>query len=334
MNKTNLKKFKGGIGKYSYDELLEITNECFLEINNKEIPTIYIIPDKIGSPAVIDSMFFNIIKPFNAIYIPEYIFYILKKEEIQAIIGHEIGHFYHYINPISRSIFIFYLFLVLFFIYAINIHISVMISFILPTIFIFHNFIFRFESKNYEYLADYFSAKKYGTLNLINSIISIKKYIEIVESINESILNKIKNNKMLITEDYNKIFEDVYNKSMEKLKSKTNIEIKADEILDEKQITKYERKISKIKLYFDNKKIKKNLNENQYKFDNNIVDWNKFDLNKNYRIDKDEYKKIIDLIITNKDVRFFNDLSELEKYNKSHPILAKRLLFLYKNLNI
>ena len=74
------------IGEYHLEEINTIINEVThpLRLNHEEIPNLYITKKKDLTAFSINLSILNFIKRFNAIYISEDAFYILKKDELRA----------------------------------------------------------------------------------------------------------------------------------------------------------------------------------------------------------------------------------------------------------
>ena len=87
---------------YSKQEIINLIRPILQEYKNKEIPAIYILKLKILNAITIDTYLVNFFKPFNAVYITESMFAYLTKDEIRAILYHELGHFYRYIYADMR----------------------------------------------------------------------------------------------------------------------------------------------------------------------------------------------------------------------------------------
>lgn len=343
--KTPMGKVKSEkIGQYYTKDIKIMISKIFENYKNKELPEIYII-DEYDSAYVIDIYVFNFLKPINAIYLPIYYFNILKFDEIKAIIGHELGHFYKYILPLKRFIFPLNLFLCLipvFSLYFMNIFKEYFL-FIYLFLFIPYSFIIQktitFQSKNAEYLSDYYSAKLFGKLNFINSLIVLSKHDEVLEYLQEKILVSIKNHNDISIKNFAFIFSQVINLTPYEVFSKYELDKIVNDFFKSAKVKKFRKKLSKLKVKQEIQCIDlilESLNSNDFKVDDDkIIDWSEFDfIKKNYRIEEDEYNYLIKSITKNLDKQLVGSLSDSDsKFNNLHPSLRKRILFLDKNIS-
>jgi Zn-dependent protease with chaperone function len=85
------------------------TSEAFSEA--RELPNIYLIESKEGNAKVANSLLLNFIRPLNALYMNTYLLHALSREELRAVIAHEMAHFYRYMSPYARHRIGMYLFI-------------------------------------------------------------------------------------------------------------------------------------------------------------------------------------------------------------------------------
>lgn len=343
LKKTRLQKSnEHHIGKYTVSEIQNIVKSLFKEYGKREIPNIYIYKSKEAELFVNNSLIFNFFRPFNAIYISSVTFHILEKDELKALISHELGHFYQYTMPLDRASSLLQLFIGLLPVALYN--------FIgidnLYFIFIFWGIsflLFRYLASligmnhefTLEYLSDYWAAKRHGKITLINGLLLISKSTEIIEIIYELILENLKDNDKLSHKSFDEITIIVMKKLPTRLMTtKETIDFvrdvfKTDEVkalekdLDNKDLEEKESFISdQLRIYEDKENYQ-------------LLDWNLFDFNKkDLKIDEIEYPKLIETILKNPEGQMFNLVYDHEENteNESHPTIANRILFLEKNV--
>jgi Zn-dependent protease with chaperone function len=327
------------IGNFSKNDLSILLNLIFKEFKNQELPAIYIIRDKLTSPFVIDTYLFNFKKNVNAIYLPEYLFFILNTEELKSIILHEIGHFKKYMLPLERFIFplIFFIFLSPIYIYYFF-HLYLFLPLYFISIFIlFYNQknIFYEKSTTQEYLSDFFSAERVGVLNCINGLNALIKYNEAIEYIRKQILLYIKKDKRLSVKLYSILLENIALTIPYRIYSKKKILKLINNYMSSDEIKKYYRDLSEHKIKKEDQSIDSMLVFNFMSDDIESADWSKFDnyiVNK--KIEEEEYNDLIKYLKKNTDKVLFRETNE-DRFsaimNGSHPLVRNRILFLHKN---
>jgi Zn-dependent protease with chaperone function len=149
---------------------------------------------------VINIYLLNFISPANAVYITKKSFNCLTREEIKALLFHEMGHFNKYIydeNKILKSGL--FLFLIMPFAFTVLVHgFLFKVGFVLLAITIIVVIWSKLRnSKDYdnhvlEYLSDLYAAEKEGLLNTVNMLITLAKENVVPKEKDKSkILNKI-----------------------------------------------------------------------------------------------------------------------------------------------
>ncbi len=330
------------IGKYSAAEIKTLINEVFQPYKNREIPNIYVIYRGGTTATVSNSIIFNRIKALNAIFISKPLFHILEKNELKALISHELGHFYGYTPPLGSARMFYFVLIGLcpVYIYA-NSGDSTIWSFVgLWVFFFFALFIFFAlllfpRGKMVEYLCDYYAAERYGKLNVINALLTLAKRGEFEEIIMELVVKKIKKDNELSMAKLITIF-DIIN---EKLPDKTVIseeELKAiiTTSFESEEIGKFRQELNEPKIKKDDKIIEKFIEKFFDKKDFQLINWNLFDFaEKNMKINEQEYPHLIKTLIENPEGQLFNSVFDNKKKNvhKSHPTFGERILFLEKS---
>ena len=81
--------------------LIESVGERF---GAKERPNVYIAVDKQANAWCANSMLFNFIPRYNAVFLNSFLFHVLSPNEQRAILVHELAHFFRYIGPLGRNV--------------------------------------------------------------------------------------------------------------------------------------------------------------------------------------------------------------------------------------
>lgn len=174
------------IGNYSKAEIQELFLEVLAFSERKEKPTIYILDSEECNAFAINIYFLNFIQLFNSISISREFFYHLNKDEIKAILLHEMGHFNGYIYAENKVVNLFQSF---FFImpFAFNCFfdgwltktiVAIIVLIVISKIFM------AIRNKNQqgehalEYLSDLYSADRVGGIHMINALIVLGRLIE------------------------------------------------------------------------------------------------------------------------------------------------------------
>lgn len=91
----------GSLTPKSVSNLIRTVGE---RLGVKERPNVYIAVDKQANAWSANSMCFNFIPRYNAVFLNSYLFHALSVREQQAILVHELAHFYRYIGPLGRNV--------------------------------------------------------------------------------------------------------------------------------------------------------------------------------------------------------------------------------------
>ena len=303
------------LGKYTSDEVKEIISEVFRTINKKEKPNIYIISLNSVNAFITDSIF-KMIPQLNALYLTEDLFNHLKTDELKAVIYHELGHYYHFMNPFSKNILPLDIFTALFpfFIFLISGFKSIFSLFFLVFFFsaLTRFLVFRNIQDN-EYLSDHFSMEKNGLLNMINALIVVSKINEIDSKIAKYLIERIMRDKTRLSF---KDFDFYYNTLTKEIPYEFQNFREISTLIDKFLYNGVEGDIPDI-------------NTENYNYEE-IKGWETFDLNHDFRISKDEYPLFIESLMKN-DLKDGENENYEERYDIDHPSLKNRILFLEDN---
>ena len=181
---VKLSKFKEPqIGQFTIQDVRLLVDEVLDVSIINEKPEVYIWDIDMVNALVINIYLLNFLKPANAVYITKKSFTCLSREEMKAMLMHEMGHFNQYIFDENKILNI-GLFLFFFMPFAFTVllpGVILKIGFIIFTF--FAGFIIAFKIRNLkdyddhtkEYLCDLYAAEKVGRLNTINMLITISK---------------------------------------------------------------------------------------------------------------------------------------------------------------
>ncbi|MCB0689575.1 MAG: M48 family metalloprotease [Saprospiraceae bacterium] len=95
------RRIRGSLTPKRVSSLIDNVRERFGGI---EKPNVYIAVDKQANAWSINSMFFNFIPRYNAVFLNSYLSKALSAKEQEAILVHELAHFYRYIGPLGRNV--------------------------------------------------------------------------------------------------------------------------------------------------------------------------------------------------------------------------------------
>ena len=96
------------LGRHSAEDIQCMVNECIsaLKKERAEQAKVFILKSPEANAASINSYFLNHLEHRNAIYLSSFVLRVLENDELKALIGHELGHFYHYQSPLVRAPFL------------------------------------------------------------------------------------------------------------------------------------------------------------------------------------------------------------------------------------
>lgn len=95
------RRARGSLSPKSVSGLIESVGE---RLGAKERPNVYIALDKQANAWSANSMLFNFIPRYNAVFLNSYLFQALSAKEQRAILVHELAHFFRYIGPLGRNV--------------------------------------------------------------------------------------------------------------------------------------------------------------------------------------------------------------------------------------
>ena len=329
------------IGKYSANEINELLCELLSQYVGLEQPTIYLIDELDANAFVVNSQFFNSIKPLNAIYISPNLFDLLEKEEIKAILSHELAHFYRYMYPASKIWLPTAIFLGLTPVYVLVSFKILIDNFFTVWLFIYWilvvvtNKLYFSTDKTLEYLSDVYAAERHGKLNLINALISITKHHEVTEIVLEEALKKIKADKQLSIENIDDIIEILDREVRGKGYTKKELIAIIKSVFRSKKMNSLRKRLGRLKRYFENQSVEESLRLYADKEVIELYNWKNFDFDEEkFKISEKEYPYLIEELMKYPDKQLFHLIHDQDDkvVDLSHPTVRQRILFIEKSL--
>ena len=196
---VKLSKFKEPqIGQFTIQDVRLLVDEVLDVSIINEKPEVYIWDIDMVNALVINIYLLNFLKPANAVYITKKSFTCLSREEMKAMLMHEMGHFNQYIFDENKILNI-GLFLFFFMPFAFTVllpGVILKIGFVIFTIIAITYFLNKIRNeKDYdkhtlEYLSDFYAAEKVGHLNTINMLITISKENAVTKEDDKAIILK------------------------------------------------------------------------------------------------------------------------------------------------
>ena len=92
------------IGNYTADEVKEIVNEVLATSNRREKPTVFILNSEVCIAFAMNIYLLDFIKRYNSISISREFFNHLTRNEIKAVLLHELGHFNGFIYSETKAV--------------------------------------------------------------------------------------------------------------------------------------------------------------------------------------------------------------------------------------
>lgn len=170
------------IGNFTTEEVRAMFKEVLDNTVLKENPTVYINSLNVYNAFAMNTLF-NFYKPINAIYMTRLCFDVLNREEILAILYHEMAHFNKYMYMESKTMSLGLLFfLILPFSFTVLVPgVFLKVIFVILMIFLVGyvwkkiRAVHEFEGHALEYLCDTKAAERVGALPMINALIVLSR---------------------------------------------------------------------------------------------------------------------------------------------------------------
>ena len=93
-------KLRGNVDKEDIESVVECVGRRF---GRREVPNVFIAIDEEANALTANSMLFNSIPRYNAVFLNSFLFKALSRDELLAIVAHELAHFHRYMGPLARN---------------------------------------------------------------------------------------------------------------------------------------------------------------------------------------------------------------------------------------
>ncbi|EDY84451.1 hypothetical protein VDG1235_4082 [Verrucomicrobiia bacterium DG1235] len=326
------------IGRYQAGEIYLMMRELLAPHNGKEQPRTYITFPKYDGAFVLNSLFFNFVKPLNAVYISQHLFQILKPGEIKAILAHELAHFYQYIRPLNR---------VRFALMGLNALLPIYLSlddgqisfWIAIGIWIIFSLIFNFSvntwlartSQDHEYLCDLAAARRYGVLNVANGLLGVCKTAEVQAKLYKALLTRIRKDNTLSLKTLESLVLRCEQDIPVKALNSKQLNRLVDQILSGPATSELRKRLTKEEQKTEEAEIQKLVDRLMLAYDFQLLDWKRFDyVIPDGRLNSSEYERLARTLEAEPDSQLFDIATDNILYtkDKSHPTVAQRIHFL------
>jgi Zn-dependent protease with chaperone function len=196
-----LAAYKGSnLGGHSISGVQTMLDQSIGKHAGKELPTVYVLQLDIVNAFAVNIYLFNSFRAFNAIYISEKCFQCLSKEELEALLLHELGHFNTYSYDETKFMNIGnILFMVMPFAFVVLAPgIIVKVVFVIVTLLSIIGLYMLIRSRQMydthvlEYLSDLYAAERVGSLATINMLLTVaQQNVTTEEKTKKKILKKV-----------------------------------------------------------------------------------------------------------------------------------------------
>ncbi len=344
--------------KYTKSELKEILEEVCSDFNLSPPLNMYISKSKRANALVLRSSLFYFIPIFNSVSITLYLVNTLDRDELKAILAHEVSHVRKYPTLSQRffavklllfslwgAVILSYLYLEMgliqsFLFFLLLILLIFIFSSLFGLLFLFFYIFVRKDNQEIEALCDYSGAKAYGVLPMINGLLKLGAREEIFYYLYSQFSPRY--DKLYLSDDsefdtgYD--FRDLENQKIVK-KNKEALSY-AEDLLSERlpytfvSLEEFRPVVEEVV----QEAIKKVGGRRFRHRVRGIIRWQKFDNKiKNLKIDPVEYDEFVRVLKKFSQAPLFyspDEFNEEEAKKCDHPPLRNRILFLIYNLEL
>lgn len=284
------------LGNFSREEIEQLIQETADNIEMKVPKTVFLYPSKLANA-------FVILRGRKLLALYSNILHILNKEELTAVIGHELAHLKYGCYPFP-----------------------VLFALLLFTKF---DLFFKVLQAN-EYMADYYSAKYNGLLPMVNSLLKVYSRTQFVVDILDH-LEFFKQAYGIPDEADPYLISLVEERLPHIFRGEKPLAYYASEVV-QKCIRK--RGIGQfMRMRFD-QTIKEVQRRHKWKEQYEKINWETFDNHiKDLWIDEVELQEMYYQLKRNEAYRLFIPSSEEKDKIRTHPLLRERIIFLIESLN-
>ncbi len=311
-------------GKYTAGEILDIVDEQCKKQKVKSVKRVYIMTSSSSNAMTMDVILFEPIR-YSVIILFSNMMEIMNKDELSAVIGHEVAHVSNYdswyltlvANPAAVMIFAL---LIWFESIPFGVRVPQYIIGALLVVFIFYIVIrpvINRANRYFEYFADFSSAKVNGLIPMVNALIKLGQRHDTLIAFQHEFQRRFR--------------VDEIKKDRTKFYQKLNEELKG--IIDPDRAVEMARKL--VKEYGGSEKeLKKEFGDFEF-FKPKIIDWREYDTHiRDYSLDFIELNQLISDLKESPQARLFKYAStnRFVALFQTHPRFRERILFLWESL--
>lgn len=326
------------VGRYNGSEITSMVHELLRPHKGKEEPNIYITEPKYDGAYVVNSLFFNVIKPLNAVFLSRHLLQILRPNEIKAILAHELAHFYGYIGPLSRARFACMIcnallpaylmllggqtsFVELFFLWIATSAVFIRCL----------GLLLDRQSRCHEYLADLSAARRYGILSVVNGLFAVMKTFEAQHHIQAELADAIAKDRQLAVSDLPELFAQIDARLPNRAISVRDLRKRVAEALRSPEADALRKPRNAKELKAKREELKRLSEEFLLNKTFQLVNWDSFDnVIPDGRVNHSEYPRLIATLVREPERQLFDVPTDNAPFvaKASHPTLRERILFL------
>jgi Zn-dependent protease with chaperone function len=341
------------LGDYTAEDIEAIVTEVRRDLKRPkgEVPSVYIVPSPEANAMSLNSYFLNRARRLNAVYLFSFVLRTFNREELKALMGHELGHFYLYQNPLSRAPFFLRAAITVLMLAGVELLAGdggilwssgwpftfLGFCFVLtPLHFFLTSLVYRpFQRFDpyHEFLADAAGAATAGPMAIINSLLKLGTRMEVVFRAIEEALRIARQHKNIpIPELMHQVIQRLPHQHVSLAEAKRIVRREVARISETKGKGKAEKKA------ISDKQRQRQLKELKEVFGTSqswrIVDWREFDTHiRDNRLDETEIGLFVAKLKEDPDLMAFGLACELASgpAERGTPTLRDRIIFIYDN---
>jgi Zn-dependent protease with chaperone function len=331
-------KLPEAVGRYSSGQVIRLVTEVLQPYHDRETPTVFLTEPTEGNAFVVNSLFFNFVRPLNAVYLSRHLFRILQPGEIKAVLAHELAHFHRYFPPLARvrlavTVFAALLPVEVFLALGPQSARAVFAGW-LVFLCVFPRSLDRWIVRRahcHEYLSDYHAARRFGILNMINGLLGLARTSEVEFLLQSSLLRRIREDDTLSLQQLPLLLERIGKELPDKPLTPVELQIAIDRVLVSDETRRIRRPLPARQEREEARRIDALIEAFLMNKSFARLDWASFDcVNPDGRVDATEYAKLIDILEREPEKQIVGLPHENEQHASkgSHPTTRDRILFL------
>ncbi|WP_455392099.1 M48 family metallopeptidase [[Eubacterium] cellulosolvens] len=309
-------------GKYTAAEILEIVSEQCKKMGVTSVKRVYVMESSVSNALTTDIFLF---KPFrySVLVLFSNVFEIMNREELSAIIGHEVAHVRNYDswflglvgNPTLMMLFVLIILLESVPVWSFYPEVILTIFTVLIIFYILLRPVVKRMLRYCEYFADYTSAKVNGLIPMTNSLVKLGQRAETLVAFQQEFQRRFRLDGKV--PDKSKFFERL----REDLKS----------VIDPDEAIKVARRLVK-EFGGDERTYVKPAPKGSVFFKPIVIDWREYDKHiRNYSLDYVELDQFVAALKDSPQARLFEHASpnRFVALFQTHPRFRDRIVFLW-----